>query len=132
MIELLVDAGQERDARGSRAALCGLKINRDGVGTPMSNEDSAVVTGFVHSINVGKLGIEVNVVNPEIEAAAPKDRPYFTCRLDRSNALATMMCEIAMNAMLNNLAVTLIGAGDDRDDTLEFHELRVLADGQTN
>ena len=43
----------------------------------MSNKDSAIVTGFVHSINVGKLGVEVNIVNPEIKSAAPKERPYM-------------------------------------------------------
>ena len=98
----------------------------------MGHEDSAMVTGFVHSITVGKRGIEINIVSPEIEAAAAKDRPYYTCRLDRSSANTSVMCELAMNAFLNNLTVTLIGAGDDRDDTLEFHELRVLADGQPN
>ena len=36
-----------------------------------------------------------------------------------------------MSALQNNLVVTLVGEGDDRDDTLEFHELRILADGQT-
>ena len=97
----------------------------------MSNKDSAMVTGFVHSINVGKLGVELNIVNPEIKAAAPKERPYYTCRLDRSSAYTTIMCEIAMSALQNNLVVTLVGKGDDRDDTLEFHELRILADGQT-
>ena len=46
------------------------KIERN---TDMGHEDSAMVTGFVHSITVGKRGIEINIVSPEIEAAAAKD-----------------------------------------------------------
>ena len=97
----------------------------------MSNEDSATISGFIHSINVSKLGVELNIVNQEIKAATPSERPYYTCRLDRASAYMALMCEIAMSAMRNNLFVTLIGTGDERNDTLEFHELRVLADGQT-
>ena len=92
----------------------------------MSSEDESMVTGTVHSINVGKRGVEINITSDELRSAAPDDRPYFTCRIARSSANTSMMLEIAMTAMLNSLTVTLLGSGDDRDDTLEFDEIRVV------
>ena len=92
----------------------------------MNSENEFVVTGTVHSINVGRRGVEINVTSDELRAAAPDDRPYYTCRIDRSSANTEMMLEIAKTAMLNNLEVKLFGTGDDRNDKLEFDELRVV------
>ena len=92
----------------------------------MSDNDESMVVGTVHSINIGRRGVEINITSDELRSAASDDRPYFTCRLDRSSCNTSMMLEIATVAMLNNLAVTLLGSGDDRNDTLEFDELRVV------
>ena len=91
----------------------------------MSDDDSSMVTGTIHSINIGRRGVEINITSDELRASTPDDKPYFTCRLDRSSSNTPMMLEIATAAMLNKLDVTLLGSGDDRDDTLEFNELRV-------
>lgn len=83
----------------------------------------ALVTGTIHSIYVSKRGIEVNVIP---EAGPPEGSPYFSCRLDRSLSYSDAMLKLATAAMLNGLTVSLLGFGDDRDDTLEFDEIRVV------
>ena len=93
----------------------------------MCNQDGVMVSGTVHSINVGKRGIEVNVTNPDVQAEASLDRPYYTCRLDRSSTATPMMLKLATTAMVNQLPITLLGVGDDRDEAFEFDEVRVLA-----
>lgn len=83
---------------------------------------NAMVTGKLHAIYVSKRGIEliVNVDNPP-----SVDNSQLTCRLDRSVAHTDNMLHLAQTAMLHNLPISLHGYGDDRDDTLEFDELRI-------
>ena len=35
------------------------------------------------------------------------------------------MLQLAQTALLNNLTVSLLGYGDDRDDSLEYGEIRI-------
>ncbi len=98
----------------------------------MPNDDSgydAMVTGLVHSICAGRRGIEINLTSEDIRSKSPEDRPCYSCRLDRSSVHLDMMVQMATAAIVNRMSVTLIGYGDDRDDSLEFFELRLVGEG---
>ena len=91
------------------------------------NDDTgydAMITGLIHSIYVSKRGTEVNILP---DTGPPKDSAYYTCRLDRNVSHLPAMLDLAKTAMLHKLTVTLLGFGDDRDDTLVFDELRILS-----
>ncbi|TWU50727.1 hypothetical protein Poly51_40200 [Rubripirellula tenax] len=86
----------------------------------------AKTSGFIHAIYVSKRGIELVVDKSEKSSANSDSR--LTCRLDRSVSHSDNMLQLAQTALLNNLAVSLLGYGDDRDDTLEFDEIRISRD----
>lgn len=87
----------------------------------------ASVTGTVQAIHMSKRGVELilDVENPQ-SANSNKDSNVTTCRLDRSVVYLDSMLQLAKTALLHNLQITLFGFGDDRDDTLEFDEIRLL------
>jgi len=86
----------------------------------------AKTTGFIHAIYVSKRGIELIIDKSESSSANSGSR--LTCRLDRSASHSDNMLELARTALLNNLTVSLLGYGDNRDDTLEFDEIRISRD----
>lgn len=87
----------------------------------------AQISGRVRAINVGKRGVEL-IVEPDEKSGDSTAR--VACRLDRSIAHLDNMLRLAETALLNNLIVSLFGHGDDRDDSLEFDEIRISRDGR--
>lgn len=89
----------------------------------------AKVTGIVHAIYVSKRGVELIIDSHE--SAESNEPSRLTCRLDRSVLHFDNMLELAKTALLNHLAVSLLGYGDDRDDTLEYDEIRISKDSDS-
>ena len=83
----------------------------------------AKVTGIIDAIYVSKRGIELIISQPETTSGDGTER--LTCRLDRSVSHSDNMLQLAQTALLNNLTVSLLGYGDDRDDSLEYAEIRI-------
>lgn len=86
----------------------------------------AKVTGMIQAIYVSKAGVELILDSPATEAGAGNS--LLSCRLDRSVSHADNMLQLAETALLNSLNVSLLGYGDDRDDTLEYNEIRIARD----
>ena len=84
---------------------------------------NAKVTGIIYAIYVSKRGIEL-IIN-HTEAPSDDGTARLTCRLDRSVSHSDNMLQLAQTALLNNLTVSLIGYGDDRDNSLEYDEIRI-------
>ena len=84
----------------------------------------AKVTGMIQAIYVSKAGVELILDSPATGAG----NSLLSCRLDRSVSHADNMLQLAETALLNSLNVSLLGYGDDRDDTLEYNEIRIARD----
>ena len=85
------------------------------------------MVGTIYAISVGKRGVELSLI-PEGKKsdAAPPTWGNFTCRLDPSSTYLNLMLEVAQTAMRNGLLVYASGSGDDRDEHLTIHELRIF------
>jgi hypothetical protein len=89
---------------------------------------NAKVSGIAHAIYVSKRGVELIIENQ----STPIDgATRSTCRLDRSVSHLDNMLQLAQTAFINKLPVSVIGYGDDRDNTLEFDEIRISGDADS-